>query len=423
MKIRSIIMLLTVPLFLAIVAVNGALLYFQQKAEMSRALGDQALAAAVVTAEFISAMEDPQRELAKPLRRQAIDAASRQIVGLQGIYLVEPGKSVMPLMTNAADWTDWVPPSSAFVAKAHISRATGDLGESRFIAALAPAGRGRFVAARIDAEPMFAQIEDIKRAILWLVLGTSMFAAGLGWFVARHIGRELRINGQSLAVIGAGDPLPIVDGLRIRETRDLADAVRLMGASDIAAEIRHRRVIERNDRKRDFDQALDRSRALLFQPVERNAGGARIALRICGEAHPGAFFALVASDDGASAVIGWCKDHDSVTAFAQAAAARRFIEANLIEMGTEDCLSLARDAYRIDEMESIAWRSGEPMQRDGRLLCIADTRCEAAAKRYVAENPGATPDQWLEGIEVLIAPSGIFVAIGISGSAKCGEGT
>ena len=60
MKIRSIIILLTVPLFLAMSGVNGALLYFEQKAEMSRALGDQALAAAVVTAEFVSVIPKAQ---------------------------------------------------------------------------------------------------------------------------------------------------------------------------------------------------------------------------------------------------------------------------------------------------------------------------------------------------------------------------
>lgn len=417
MKIRSIIILLTVPLFLAMAAVNGALLYSQQKAEMSRALGDQALAAAVVTAEFISVMDDPQRELAKPLRQQAIDAASRQVVGLQGIYLVDPDGSVMSLMTDSADWS---PQSYAPVVTARIVGTTEGTGEPRFVAALAPGGNGRFVAARIDSEPMFAQIDDIKRAILLIVLGASIFSAGLSWFVARRIGRELRINGQSLAAIGAGDMVSKDDGFRIRETRDLADAVRLMGASDTAAEMRNRRVIARNDRKRTLDEALGRSRALLFQSVEKEVAGAQIAMRICGDAPPGAFFALIASDDEASAVIGCSMDNDPVNALAQAAAARRFIEANLIDIGAEKCLSLAREAYQIEELDIIAWGTDEPLQCDARLLCITDAHFDAGAKRYVSANPGATPEEWLEGIEVLLAPSGIFVAVGPSGSAERG---
>lgn len=420
MKIGSIIILLTVPLFLAMSGVNGALLYFQQKAEMSGALGDQALAAAVVTAEFVSVMDDPRQELAKPLRRKAIDAASRHIVGLEGIYLVDPKGSVTSLTTDAVDWA---PQSYAPVTKARIVRTTDGTGVPRFVAALAPAGGGRFIAARIDAEPMFAQIDDIKRTILLLVLGTSIFAAGLSWFVARRIGRELRTNGRSLAAISAGDPISEDDGLQIRETRDLADAVRLMGASHIAAEKRNRRVIARNDRNRDLDQTIARLQALHFEPVQQDAGGRRVAMRICGKVSAGAFFVLVASDEAASAVIGRCIDDDPVSALAQAVAARRFIEANLIAIGTKKCLAIAREAYRIEELEIMEWRTDEPLQDDARLLCIADARVEVGAKRYMSANPSAKPEEWLDGIEVLLTPSGMFVAVGGSGSAERAQGS
>ncbi|WP_339822237.1 hypothetical protein [uncultured Parasphingorhabdus sp.] len=414
MKIRSIIILLTVPLFLVMASVNGALLYFQQKAEMSRALGEQALAAAVVTAEFVAAMDAPQQELAKPLRRQAMDAASRQIVGLQAIYLVDADGAAMSLTTDSIDWT---PQSYAPVTEGRIVRTGAGTDRSRFVAAFAPAGNRRFVAARLDAEPMFAQIEEIKRAILFIVLVSCIFSAGLSWFVARRIERELRINGQSLAAIAAGETVSNEDGLRIRETRDLADAVRLMGASQVATEMRDRRVIARNDRKRNLGEAVLRSRALLFKPFEREGAGTRIAMRICGDAQPGAFFALAASDDEASAVIGCCVAEDPFSALAQAAAARRFIEDNWIDMGAEKCLAIAREAYRIEELASIAWRSDEPLPQDTRLLCIADAHTAAAPKRYVSANPGAMPEEWLAAIELLLAPSGIFVAVGASGSA------
>ncbi|MEH6662753.1 MAG: hypothetical protein V7679_13975 [Parasphingorhabdus sp.] len=420
MKIRSIIILLTVPLFLAMSGVNGALLYFEQKAEMSRALGDQALAAAVVTAEFVSVMDDPQQELAKPLRRKAIDAASGHIVGLEGIYLVDPKGSVMSLTTNAVDWA---PQSYAPVAKARIVRTIEGVDVHRFVAAFAPAGGGRFVAARIDAESMFAQIDDIKRTILLLVLGTSILGAGLSWFVARRIGRELRVNDRSLAAISAGDTISEDDGLQIRETRDLADAVRLMGASHIAAEKRNRRVIARNDRKRDLDQTLVRLQALHFKPIQKDAGGCRVAMRICGKVSAGAFFALGASDQAASAVIGRCIDDDPVSAMAQAVAARRFIEVNLTALGTEKCLTIAREAYRIEELKTMEWQTDEPLQCDARLLCIADARVEVGAKRYMSANPSAAPEKWLDGIEVLLAPSGIFVAVGCSGSAERAQGS
>ena len=413
MKIRSIIILLTVPLFLVMASVNGALLYFQQKAEMSRALGEQALAAAVVTAEFAAEMEDPQQELAKPFRRQAMDAASRRIVGLQAVYLVDADGAAMRLTTDSVAW---LPQPEAPVVKERIAPTMTETGGSRFVAAFAPAANGRFVAVRLNAEPMFAQIENIKRAILWIVLGASIFAAGLSWFVARLIERELRINGQSLAAIAADKTISGEDGLRIRETRDLADAVRLMGASQGAAEMRDRRVSARNDRTRTLGEAVLRSRALLFKPSEQQAAGARIAMRICGDAPPGAFFALAAAEEEASVVIGCCAAGDPVSALAQAAAARRFIEANWTAMGAENCMAVAREAYGIEETASVAWRSDEPLQPDGRLLCIADADVAVAAQRYISANSDATPAEWLEAIEILLAPSGIFGAVGASGS-------
>jgi len=415
MTIRSIIILLTVPLFLVMASVNGALLYFQQKAEMSRALGEQALAAAVVTAEFVAAMEDPQQVLAKPLRRQALDAASHRIVGLQAIYLVDADGAAMPLTTDSLEW---LPQPDTPVVEERIAPTMTGTGGSRFVAAFAPAAKGRFVAVRLDAEPMFAQIENIKRAILWIVLGAGIFAAGLSWFVARLIERELQINGQSLAAIAAGKTVSGEDGLRIRETRDLADAVRLMGASQGAAEMRDRRVVARNDRKRTLGEAVLRSRALLFEPLEQEAAGVRIAARICGDAPPGAFFALAASDDEAAAVMGCCTAEDPVSGLAQATAARHFIEDNWIDMGPEKCLSVAREVYQIEELVSKVWRSDEPLQQGSRLLCIADAEVSGAAQRYVAANREATPAEWLAAIEILLAPSGIFMAVGASGSAN-----
>ncbi|WP_417595797.1 hypothetical protein [Parasphingorhabdus sp.] len=414
MKIRSIIIMLTVPLFLVMASVNGALLYFQQKAEMSRALGEQALAAAVVTAEFVAAMEDPQQELARPLRRQAMDAASRRIVGMQAIYLVDADGAAIPLTTDSVEW---LPQPDAPVVRERIAPTMTGTDGSRFVAAFAPAANGRFIAVRLDAEPMFAQIEEIKRAILLIVLGASIFAAGLSWFVARRIERELRINGRSLAAIAAGKTVSGEDGLRIRETRDLADAVRLMGASQSAAEMRDRRVVARNDRKRNLGEAVLRSRALLFKPLEQEAAGARIAMRISRDAPSGAFFALAAVDEAAAAVIGCCAAEDPVSALAQATAARRFIEANWIDMGAENCLAVAREAYRIEELVSVAWRSDELPQPDERLLCIADADVAAAAQRYISANSDATPAEWLAAIEILLAPSGIFMAVGASGSA------
>src|SRR5690606_28959775 len=70
MSIRSIILAAAIPLFILLAAVNGALLYYQSRAEMLHGLDQRALAAAVTTAEFLSEPAQPQAIVDDPQRHR-----------------------------------------------------------------------------------------------------------------------------------------------------------------------------------------------------------------------------------------------------------------------------------------------------------------------------------------------------------------
>ena len=272
MSIRGTITLLTVPLFLLLAIVNGALLYFQEKAEITEALGNQALAAAVSSADFIQAMDHPRDELLEPLRATALKRAARRIHGLEALYFIAPGARPQALFPAARSWSLAglrAPEESRFLP------VRTDSDGRRYIAALAPTRGGGFVAARIDAEPMFARMAAVRRMVALIVLLAGLTAAALAWFVARRIVRELEANRQAIAAIGAGEPVADDGGLSIREARDLADAVRLMDASREAAAAHSRRVAAQRDRDRTPGSALAAQSAAVFAPIAQAAAGAR----------------------------------------------------------------------------------------------------------------------------------------------------
>lgn len=407
MSIRRTIILLTVPLFLLLALVNGALLYFQEKAEMSQALSDQALAAAVSTAEFVSSMENPGAELAEPLRARTLQAAADRITGLDGLYLALPGTPPRPLVKAAQPW---VLQGLERPAKARALPLDADSAKPRHVVALAPVAGGGFVAARIDAEPMFAQMSAIRHAVALIVLVAGLTAAALSWFVARRITRELERSRQAIAAIAAGEPLPGDQGLTIREARDLADAVRLMESSSKAATERSRRVTLHKDRERTVDTAIAASRGDRFAPVSCTLAGARVAARICGEAAPGSFFALCENGNRGAIVLGRCAGASPQQAFAQALAARDFIEANLFALPEGDCLAAATAAHGLEETRILAWTAAEA-PGEARLVILVDARMAENAATYVERNRDAAPAEVLDGIELLLAPTGVLAAV------------
>lgn len=403
MSIRRNIILLTVPLFLVLAMVNGALLYFQERAEMAHALREEALAAALTSAEFIASMDDPRMALMEPLRARSLRRAAQSIAGLDALYLVLPGQPPHAL----------IPPLEplslqglARPEKAIILSFDADGPQPRHVVALAPSAGGAFVAARIDAEPMFARLSAIREAILAIVLVAGVLAAGLAWFVARRIVRELDENRRAIAAIGGGQTAGGDEALTIRETRDLAGAVRLMEASSRAAADRSRRVAMRQDRERTPASALAASHAAHFAAVSRRIAGAAVAARIAGGAEPGSFFALCDGGTRGMVAIGRCGGASLQAAFANARDARAFLEKEFAGSTGAACVAAATARYAIEDIRLAEWQTGESTAQ---LLKMSDA--DDAASRYAKANPDALPAELLDEIEILLAATGILAAV------------
>ena len=414
MTIRSTIILFAVPLFLVLAIINGALLYFQERSEMEHALNDQALATAVTAAEFISEMDNPREMLAQPVRMKAMAAAVRRIEGLGGLYLVSEGKDPLALFPAESGWN--LATLVAPVTATGLGLADGGPGD-RWISALAPAGNGRFIAARINAEPIFARMDAIKQDILLIVVGAGLFAAALGWFVAHRITRELKINKQSLQSAGSAQKAAgQAADLSIRESHNLAEAVKLMEASREAAESRTKIVMARRDAVRDVQGALAETRAALFAPVVISAGGVELAMRICGDAPMGSFFACSLSESGGALVMGRCNAETPVEALAEAADVRRLLELHLPTEGLQASLDLARAAHDLDVVETLEWAQGTLAGTVSKLISIADAPIADVVDAYGRGNGAIQPGVLLAGLEIMLAPTGIFAAIGPNGS-------
>jgi hypothetical protein len=246
----------------------------------------------------------------------------------------------------------------------------------------------------------------------------SVFAAALSWFVAQRIVRELRWNGLYLAnstAFPGPEQTTGVAQLKIRETRDLSDAAALMNASREAAETRHRRDAERSDQRRDIHTASRQLHTETFPNGVFVIGDTEIAVRMCGTVPTGAFYAVAIPDGDSGAVhvvIGRCLASAPDADLTNAAATRRFIEDNLITLGRERCLSLAKQAFEIETLDWIACPGAPTDQHHTALLCDTEEQTAADAHRIVQNSGNLAPDQILNAVASLLNPVGIFVTLG-----------
>lgn len=407
MRIRSIILAAAIPLLLLLAAVNGALLYFQSEAEMRRGLDARALAVVVTTAEFLSAMDDPAAQLSSAPRRAALASAARQVEGLEGLVLVDAAGRATALVPPARSWS---PGRAAPRAAAEVGALT-NAGGNRHVVARARVAGGGFVAARVDAEPLFARLDALLRWIAAGVAAAGVIGLAAGWHVARRIQRELAVSRRLMAALDTQAPAPETAVLTITEAADLAAALRLLDANRRAAlaAIDARRAQE--DRDRTDADAFATWRAAAFPSIDTAAVGARVAARLCGDAAAGCFFALCESEGRAALVVGLCAHDDAREALALAVAARSFLERHWHERTTEDALAAVRDRFAATQLCHLAWSEGHPPAAPG-LLAVTDAGTAAAAESYVRATGDAPPATTIDRIEALLEPNGVLAVVG-----------
>jgi hypothetical protein len=421
MTIRGVFLVLVVPLFVLLAGVNGALLYAWEKGEAAKGLETQALSAAVTVAAFAAGNEDLAAALADPRRDAALREAVGKIPGLEAIYLLGADGAARRIAGDGPETPPgrFAPPKTAEALPVRVA-ADG----RRVAPAVAPAADGRYVVALIDAEPLAAQVAQVRTLTVGLVVGAGLLGLILAGLVARRIRRELAADEAMIAAIRddapAADPLD----LTLRETQDLTKAVRLMRVSVEARRLRGRRELALRERRRDEAAAVRAHREGAFPPKVARAGQAQVAVRMLGEAAPGAFYAV--SDLGAAGlvVLGECEAPTPSRALAAALAARRYFEAGPnfeAGRGGADLEAWITNGRRAFGVARLVWRRWDAAAPGPGVMALADHSDAARAEAYGARAAGLSPAEIAEDLAALLDGRGVVAVTG-GASAEAGEG-
>jgi len=415
-SIRRTFLLLIAPLFLLLAGVNGALLYLWERAEAERGLQNQAIAAAVTTAAFADASDDLARALADPGRAAALRDAVGRVEGLKGLYLVTPDGATRRLAGQpSAFWPGVFEAPRAPVSAPIHSDASG----LRRATGLAPVKGGGFVIAQIDAEPLFAQVAGLQRLVLSLVVAAGLLGLVMALLISRIIVRELARNDATIAAIRADAPADEAEGFAIRETRDLALAVRLMRTSVAGRLARGRRELARRDRARNEAVSVAAYRETAFPPLAAEAAGASVAARMLGDAPPGAFHVLCVDGDRAVLALGECRGDTPGAALAQALAARAFLQARLLDGAPAARIEQARSAFALARVVWLDWSASAPPA--AQALALLEGNVAEQVEAYVARAAGISPEGMIDDLAVLLAVNGVLAVVSPT-SGQAGQG-
>jgi len=407
MTTRSIFLLLIVPLFLLLSGFNGALLYLWERDEATRGLENQALAAAVTTAAFAASSDDLARALGDPRRVEMIRLAAANITELDGLYIVSPGRAPQRIAGLGAH-ASLANLSAPMVPT--VRRETTAAGY-RVATALAPAARGEYVVAQIDAEALFDQVEGLKRLTASGMAGAGLVGLLLAWLVASRIQRELLLNSGMIEAIREGGPPVSVEGLAIRETLELAQAVRLMQTSVAGRMTRGDRELAARDRERDEAGAVADYRQSAFPPRSVTVAGRAVAIRTLGNPPAGSFFALCEREGRGFLVLGECAGDGPAEALARARSAQRYFENEAITGSTADAIKLGQRAFALTRVEWREWSAGD----DGAVpvvLPLLDGSNGGKAEVYAARAAGLSADAIAADLMILLEANGFVAVLG-----------
>ena len=366
MSVRIIIVLLALPLFLLLAAVNSLLLYRGETREMEAGLRGEALAAAVTVGEFARQSPDPFRDLARPGRRSAVHLATARIPGLDALYLVHPGGRTLNLLDKPIP----TPRHDAVSLRAEVLGTWRDSRGHLQITAMAPAGAEMVVVADIDAEPLAQRAFHLKRLSIALVGGSVTLAILLGLIIARRVTREFRRTRALIEARGAGGT---GDELRIREVRDLRDAVRLIEKS----------VADELGRLDDVDAGVAEGLALIrtrhFPDISIGDGRLTLSVRMLPKAPAGCFHIARSSNGGHVVAMGEIAG-EPAAALAQAIALRDHLASSPAD-GFEAHFVAAAPLFGVSRHRLLSWHDDNP----GDAAALDDAG--GAVAGYARRNP------------------------------------
>ncbi len=406
MTIRRTFLLLVAPLFLLLAGINGALLFVWERGEAAKGLDDQAIAAAVTTAAFASGPDDLARTLSDPRRDAALRAAAANIRGLDGLYVVAGDGPPVRIAgrADAANPGRLTPPTRPTTLPIRENPAGRHLAT-----ALAPASGGRYVIAQIDAEPLYAQVAGLVRLVAGLMAAAAVVGFGLAWWVASRIARELARNASMIAAIRADGAVGEADeaDLTIRETHDLAHAVRLMKTGVDGRLARGGRELAMRDRRRDEAASVAAFRETAFPPLVTDVAGAAVAVRMLGEAPAGSFYALSRANGRGGLVLGECAGATPAEALARALAARWFFERRLLDGPAAARVAQGEAAFGLKRVAWVDWDGAAPATSLALLDGDKGEKAAAYARRSGDLPAGAVADD----LTALLAANGVAAVL------------
>lgn len=414
MTVRRAFLLLVAPLFLLLAGVNGALLFLWERAEAARQLDNQALAAAVTVAAFASGADDLAATLRDPRRDAAFREAAARVEGLDGLYIAAAGGASEQI---AGRRHGQGPGDYSAPARPTALPIRADASGRRLATALAPMGQGRFVIAQIDAGKLDAQVATLRAIVAGLLVAAGVLGFGLAWVIAGRIARELAANNAMIAAIRDDRVVPPVGALAIRETRDLANAVRLMKTSVDSRLARGDRELALSDRRRDEAGAAAAFHGTALPPLAAETAGVSVAVRMLGRIAPGSFYALCEAGGRAGLVLGTCEGASPTDALALGLAARAFLERHLLAGDPTARVEQARQAFSVVRLAWTEWSAARPPQ----VLTLAllaeglGERAEAYARRGAGLSSEAVADDLAtlldaDGVLAVLKPSGVVLS-------------
>lgn len=393
MSVRTILILLALPLFLLLAGVNSLLLYREETQDMEIGMRGEALAAAVTVAEFAKITHDPFADLAAPRRLAALRDAAARIPGLAALYLTAPSGRTISLVDRPAS----IRPGLAAPPAPRVIGTWRDNMGAPLITAIAPAGHGTVIVADIDAEPLARRTFHLKRLSITLIAGSAALALLLGLIVSRRVSREFRRTRSIIAARGGeSDDAP----LGIREVRDLADAIRLIDIS-VTSEL------DELGRGASGDLAVGIAaiRARRFPDLSIRCGDLAISIRTQAGAAPGCFH-ICRTDAGRCLIAIGEVEGAPVEALASAVAIRDLLDTAPIET-FEAALERAIDGFGVVSHKLIRWPQ-DPLQP----IALHDPHGAIAA--YARRNPDLDPDALTADLTILFPDAGVIVAAGMS---------
>lgn len=386
MSVRAIVVLLALPLFLLLAAVNSLLLYREETRDMAAGLRGQALAAAITVAEFAKASSDPFTDLVQPHRYRALHSGTRGIAGLDALYLVRPGRPPLDLIDRplSSHRKGTAPAKPELIGPWRNSR--GHL----LITALAPAGNGDMVVADIDADPLGRRSFHLQRLSIALVAGSAALAILLGLIVARRVIAEFR---RTRAIIEARGESGPGQHLAIQEVRDLADAIHLIDAS-VASELQRLSATGEGDPLVGVAAVRER----YFPDVSDVCDGIKLSIRMLPNAPPGSFH--VRSRESGHLVLGEMEG-EPAEALASAIALKDYVLAGQPK-AFEERIETAIRAFGCKRVLHVMYVG---VARSFGLHGNA-----AAMEDYGKRNPDLDPDELTRDMAILFPSAGIVAA-------------